>query len=100
MRGNFVFRLSNKKPDPLFLFFILVLIWTWIIGFIPLWCGIQDTTLADILFKALVGPSPTLFGVIMWAIYYNKEQKINYLKRCFDIRKAGWLLPLLLIVLY
>ena len=82
------------------LFFILTLAWTWIVGFIPLWCGFGGTSLGDILFKALVGTSPTIIGLIMVFVFYDKKQKNNYLKRCLDIRLVGWRTPLLLILLY
>lgn len=90
----------KRKVDPLLLFFVLTLAWTWIVGLVPLWLGFGDTPTADILFKALVGPAPTIFGLIMVFIFYNKAQRINYLKRCFDIRMVGWKTPLLLIALY
>ena len=90
----------KTKADPLFLFFFITLAWTWIIGFIPLWCGIANTTLADILFKALVGPAPTIVGLIMVFVFYNRKQQIHYLKRCFDIRMVGWKTPLLLVLMY
>jgi membrane protease YdiL (CAAX protease family) len=88
------------KADPLSLFFFITLAWTWVIGFIPLWCGIANTTLADILFKALVGPAPTIVGLIMVFVFYNRKQQIDYLKRCFDIRMVGWKIPLLLVLMY
>ena len=90
----------QTKSNPLFLFFFITLAWTWIIGFIPLWCGIANTTLADILFKALVGPAPTIVGLIMVLFFYNRKQKIEYFKRCFDIRMIGWKTPLLLVFMY
>lgn len=90
----------KTKADPLFLFFFITLAWTWIIGFIPLWCGIADTALTDILFKALVGPAPTIVGLTMVFVFYNRKQQIDYLKRCFDIRMVGWKTPLLLILMY
>ncbi len=91
----------RPKFDPLFLFFFLTLAWTWIIGFIPLRCGIPSTsTTADNLFKAHVGPAPTLFGLIMVFVFYRREHIIAYLKRCFDIRMVGWLTPLLLMLMY
>lgn len=99
-RGKVMTKQSKKKIDPLLLFFIITLAWTWIIGFIPLWLGFGNTASADILFKALVGPAPTIAGLIMVFAFYDRKQRNNYLKRCFDIRKAGWRTPLLLILLY
>lgn len=90
----------KANTEPLFLFFFITLAWTWIIGFIPLWCGIADTILADVLFKALVGPAPTIVGLIMVFVFYNRKQQIEYMKRCFDIRMVGWKTPLLLILVY
>lgn len=98
--GKAMTKQSKKKIDPLLLFFIITLAWTWIIGFIPLWLGFGNTTLADILFKALVGPAPTIVGLIMVFVFYDRKQRNNYLKRCFDIRRVGWKTPLLLILLY
>lgn len=92
--------IKKKGIDPLLLFFILTLAWTWTVGFIPLWCGFTGSSLGDILFKVLVGMSPTVIGLVMVFIFYDKKQKINYLKRCFDIRMVGWKTPLLLILLY
>lgn len=90
----------KRSADPVFLFFFITLAWTWIIGMIPLWCGIANTSYADILFKALVGPAPTIVGLIMVFVLYNRKQQIEYLKRCFDIRMIGWKVPLLLILMY
>lgn len=90
----------KKRLDPLLLFFTLTLAWTWVVGIIPLLFGFDGTGVGDILFKALVGPAPTIFGLIMVFVFYDKKQKINYLKRCFDIRMVGWKTPLLLILLY
>lgn len=90
----------KKKIDPLFLFFFITLAWTWIVGFVPLLFGISDTLFSDILFKALVGPAPTIVGLIMVFVYYNKKQRKEYMKRCFDIRMVGWKTPLLLILMY
>ena len=70
----------KTKADPLFLFFFITLAWTWIIGFIPLWCGIAETALADILFKALVGPAPTIVGLIMVFVLYTRKQQITHLQ--------------------
>ena len=99
-KENTVNAQRKTKTDPLFQFFFITLAWTWIIGFIPLWCGIANTAFADILFKALVGPAPTIVGLIMVFVFYNRTQKIEYLKRCFDIRMVGWKTPLLLILMY
>lgn len=93
-------RHPHKRLDPLLLFFLITLTWTWVVGMIPLWCGIADTATADILFKALVGPAPTIAGLVMVFLFYNKRQRLEYLKRCFDLRMVGWKTPLLLILLY
>ena len=90
----------KKRLNPLLLFFTLTLAWTWVVGFIPLLFGFDGTGVGDILFKALVGPAPTIFSLIMVFVFYDKKQKINYLKRCFDLRMVGWKTPLLLILLY
>ncbi len=62
--------------------------------------GLDNTFLGDILFKALVGPSPSIIGVIFVFRTYSKGQIKEYFRRIFSFKQMGWLCPLLLIMMY
>ena len=89
-----------KKKNPVLIFFAITLIWTWSIGFIPLLFGMKDSSSGDFLFKMLVGPAPSIVGLIMVWKTYSKEQRIAYFKRCFNLKQAGFRCLLLLILFY
>ena len=89
-----------KKKNYLLMFFTITLLWTWVIGFVPIIFGMQNTVIGDSLFKILVGPAPSIIGLIMVFATYSKEQRKGYIRRCFNIKQLGLIFPILLIALY
>lgn len=85
---RFESKLDSKIELPIF--FAATMIWTWIIGFIPVILGIQDTTLGNIIFMFGAGIGPSLVGLILVFTTYSSSAKKDYFKRFIPTTKGVW----------
>jgi membrane protease YdiL (CAAX protease family) len=74
----------------LVIFFAVTLLWTWLAGFIPVWLGITGTPLGMFIFY-LGGGAPSVVGVVLVLLTFQKDEKRDYFARCFSPRRAGWI---------
>lgn len=81
-------KLTKKETRHLRIFFIATLLWTWIVGMIPVIIGINNTMLGDYLFVFTAGIAPSCVGVIMVLKTYTKEERRNYFKRFIPTRQG------------
>jgi uncharacterized protein len=85
---RFESKLDSKIELPIF--FAATMLWTWIIGFIPVILGIQHTTLGNIIFMFGAGIGPSLVGLILVFATYSPSAKKDYFKRFIPITKGIW----------
>ena len=93
---GFESRLDSKLELPIF--FGATLLWTWVIGLIPVILGIQNTTLGNIIFMFGAGIGPSLIGVVLVFTTYNLAARKDYFKRFIPTTKGIWY-PLLYMAL-
>jgi|GEM_PF-4142757 len=97
---RFESRLDSKVELPIF--FGATILWTWVIGLIPVVLGIQDTTLGNILFLFGAGIGPSLFGLVLVFSTYNLAARKDYFRRFIPTTRGIWFplvyMALLLIV--
>lgn len=86
--------MESKKDRRLTLFFTVTLAWTWIFGFIPVFLGIEGTSLGTFLFY-FGGGAPSVTALFIVFLTYTKEERKDYFKRCFSFKYMGWKWPLL-----
>ncbi|MGB4589902.1 MAG: type II CAAX endopeptidase family protein [Clostridiaceae bacterium] len=85
--------LTQKETKHLRIFFAATLLWTWIIGMVPVMLGINNTMLGDYLFVFSAGIAPSCVGVIMVLKTYTKEARRDYFRRFIPTwRGAGFVL--------
>jgi membrane protease YdiL (CAAX protease family) len=82
--------MTKKETRHLRIFFIATLLWTWIVGMIPVLLGINDTTLGDYIFCFSAGIAPSCVGVIMVFKTYTKEARRDYFKRFIPTWRGAW----------
>ena len=84
------------------IFFGATLLWTWVIGLIPVILGIQATALGNSIFMFGAGIGPSLVGLILVFSTYNPAARKDYFKRFIPTTKGIWFpfayMALLLIV--
>ena len=85
---KFETRIDSKMELPVF--FGITILWTWIIGFIPVLMGIQDTTLGNIIFMFGSGIGPSLCGLMLVFTTYSPVAKKDYFKRFIPTTKGIW----------
>ena len=82
--------ITKKEMKHLRIFFIATLLWTWIVGMIPVMLGINNTTLGNFIFCFSAGIAPSFVGVIMVFKTYTKEARRDYFKRFIPTVRGGW----------
>lgn len=85
---RFESKLDSKKE--LSIFFAATMLWTWIIGFIPVIIGIQSTVLGNIIFIFGAGIGPSLVGLVLVFTTYSPSAKKDYFKRFIPTTKGIW----------
>lgn len=90
--------LTKKETKHLRIFFIATLLWTWIIGMIPVILGFNNTTMSNYIFIYTAGIVPSCVGVIMVLKTYTKEARRDYFKRFIPTWHVGWFVFLYLII--
>lgn len=78
----------TKESRHLIEFFLATLLWTWIIGFLPVLFNFTGTTLSSVCFIA-AGPAPSLLGLFFVFKTYDKDAKKDYFRRCFSFKRMG-----------
>jgi membrane protease YdiL (CAAX protease family) len=91
--------LTKKETRHLRIFFVATLIWTWIVGMIPVILGINNTIMGDYIFVFTAGIAPSCVGVIMVLKTYNKEARRDYFKRFIPTWHGAWFVLLYMILL-
>lgn len=92
-------KLTKKETRHLRIFFIATLLWTWIVGMIPVMLGINNTMLGDYLFVFTAGIAPSFVGVIMVVKTYTKEARKDYFKRFIPTWRGVWFVLVYTLVL-
>ena len=90
--------LSKKETRHLWIFFAATILWTWIVGMIPVMVGINNTTLGDYLFVFTAGIAPSCVGIIMVLKTYTKEARRDYFERFIPTWHGSWFVFLYLIL--
>lgn len=91
-------KLTNKETNHLRIFFIVTLLWTWIIGMLPVIFGIHNTTLGNYLFVFTAGIAPSCVGVFLVLKTYTKEARKDYFKRFIPNKLGSWYVIMYLIL--
>ena len=90
--------LSKKETRHLWIFFAATILWTWIVGMIPVMIGINNTTMGDYLFVFTAGIAPSCVGIIMVLKTYTKEARRDYFERFIPTWHGSWFVFLYLIL--
>lgn len=80
-------KLTNESKH-LIVFFLVTLLWTWSIGFLPVFFNFTGTPLATACFIA-AGPAPSLLGLFFVFKTYDKDARKDYFMRCFSFKRMG-----------
>lgn len=91
--------LTRKETRHLRIFFIATLLWTWIVGMIPVMLGISDTPLGNYIFVFTAGIAPSCVGVIMVLKTYTKEARRDYFRRFIPTWHGTWFILIYFILL-
>jgi membrane protease YdiL (CAAX protease family) len=78
-----------KNQKYVLLFFVFTFIWTWVF-----YCAIVFFRLSPYEGPGMVllicgGCSPTFVGLIMALVTYNKTDKLDYIKSCYQVKRIG-----------
>ena len=89
----------KRKFKHVTLFFVISCVWTWVFYSAIILFGLSPYTGVGMILFICGGCSPTFVGLIIVLVTYNKAEKLDYLKRCYQVKriKAGWWLFILLI---
>lgn len=82
--------LSKKETKHLWIFFAATILWTWIVGMIPVMLGINNTTMGDYLFVFTASIAPSCVGIIMVLKTYTKEARRDYFERFIPTWHGAW----------
>jgi membrane protease YdiL (CAAX protease family) len=91
--------IMNNKLKHTTIFFAISFTWTWIFYFLIILFSFNPFEGIGLIFLIFGGCSPTFVGIFMVLVTYNNIEKIDYLRRCYQIkhiRLHWWLLILLL----
>ncbi len=89
----------EKKLKHAIIFFIASFVWTWLFYFAIIAFGLNPYQGTGMVLLILGGCSPTFVGIIMALFTYSKEDRMDYLKRAYQvtrIRPLMWLFILLI----
>lgn len=82
--------LTTKETKHLRIFFLATLLWTWIVGVIPVFLGINNTPLGDYIFVFSAGIAPSFVGIVMVFKTYTKAARRDYFKRFIPTWRGAW----------
>ncbi|MFV0412898.1 MAG: type II CAAX prenyl endopeptidase Rce1 family protein [Oscillospiraceae bacterium] len=81
-------KLNSKTELPVF--FGTTFLWTWVVAFIPVMAGIQNTVPGKIIFMFGAGIGPSLCGLVLVFATYSPAAKKDYFKRFIPTAKGIW----------
>lgn len=87
-------KISNKETKHLYTFFIITILWTWIIGLIPVILGIHDTLLGNYIFVFTAGIAPSCVGLFFVFKTFTKKARIDYFVRFIPTFNGLWFILL------
>jgi membrane protease YdiL (CAAX protease family) len=90
--------MSKESRNPI-IFFIATFVWTWTFyGFIVVG-GHNPYEMPWMIFLVLGGMAPSLVGVVMVLLMRDKQERRDYWRRCFSLKRIGilWWLVILFI---
>ena len=90
--------LSKKETRHLWIFFAATILWTWIVGMVPVMLGINNTTMGGYLFVFTAGIAPSCVGIIMVFKTYTKAARRDYFERFIPTWQGAWFILLYLIL--
>lgn len=91
-------KLTKKETKHLRIFFIATLLWTWVVGMIPVLLGINNTMIGDYIFVFTAGIAPSCVGIIMVFTTYTKAARRDYFKRFIPTWQGAWFLVIYLML--
>ncbi len=83
----------------LIMFFAFTLSWTWICGFIPILFRLTGTLAGTFIFY-FGGGAPSVIALFIVFLTYSKGKRMDYFRRCFSFRLAGWKWPIITITVF
>lgn len=89
----------NKETKNLIIFLTATFVWTWA-WYAPIAAGRHTPyEMPWMIFLILGGMGPSLVGVLMILLRHTKEERRDYWRRCFSVRRIGgiWWLVIFLI---
>lgn len=78
---------------------MLILLWTWVCGFIPVLFGLTGTPAGTFVFY-FWGGAPSVVALFLVFFTYPGEKRKDYFYRCFSFRYMGWKWPLITICIF
>ena len=89
----------RKETRNLIIFFVATFLWTWAF-YIPIAVsGNSQFQMPWMILLILGGAGPSIVGIVMVFLTYDKEQRHDYWHRCFTLKRIGllWWFVILLI---
>jgi membrane protease YdiL (CAAX protease family) len=89
----------NKETRNLVIFLVATFVWTWAC-YAPIAAGRHNPyEMPWMIFLILGGMGPSLVGVLMILLRHDREERRDFWRRCFSLRRIGgiWWLVILLI---
>ena len=80
---------KSLKPINAWIFFGLTILYSWTLWGIAILMGQDYMSFPTIIFYALGGFGPSLIGLILIYLTYNKDQKHEFKARAFDVKRFG-----------
>lgn len=80
----------NKEIKNLLIFLLLTFLWTWACYTPIALSGNSPYEMPWTVLLILGGMGPSLMGVIMAMVTFDKEGRRDYWKRCFSLRRIRW----------
>jgi membrane protease YdiL (CAAX protease family) len=90
----------SKESKNLFLFFVFTFAWTWAFYLPIAISGNSPYQMPWMIFLILGGAGPSIVGVALVLITYNREQRGDYWRRCFSCKRIGWLWWLVIFLIF
>lgn len=79
----------DKKLKNTVLFFVFTFIWTWLFYFAIIVLGLDPYQGTGMILLICGGCSPTFVAISMMLTTYKNEEKIDYLKRTYQLKRIG-----------
>ncbi len=89
----------RKETRNLLIFFVATFLWTWAFYIPIVVSGNSQLQMPWMVLLICGGMGPSLVGIVMVFLTYDKEQRRDYWRRCFSFKRIGlsWWIVILLI---